>query len=172
MKLSPIIERPEWQSFRQRTLYAVITLLFWGIWIYLWRPLFDLLCWILGLHPQAYSGSEGEHYQSLLHLFAIYLLIIAVLGGSLLLWALYNYLRFRGVERRRARPALDTADQGRHYTLDPALLQDWQLERRLVVHHDRHSNVIGVEGGAVPWLRPEPPGQTLRRMPHASPPGR
>lgn len=160
-----IIEHPEWQTFRQRTLYALITLAFWVLWAYLWQPLLDFFGWAVGLSAYRQAGTPQEDYLGLLHLFGIYTLVIAVLGGSLVLWALYNYLRFRGADRRRPRPAVNAADQGLHYTLDPDELRGWQQERRLVIHHDEHSNVIGVDCDESNWRRESPEPGPPRRMP-------
>jgi len=40
---SPIIERSDLQSPRQRTLYGALTLAFWAFWFYLWLPVLALL---------------------------------------------------------------------------------------------------------------------------------
>ena len=148
-----IIEHPEWQTLRQRTLYGSITLVFWLAWGYLWTPLLTFAAWAFGLSKSYEHMVTLEGYRGLLHLFGIYLLVIACMGGSLLIWAFYNYFRFRGIERRRQRPAVDPTMLGEHYHLDPALLAKWQSCRRLVIHHDDFSNVMGVETSDDEWFR-------------------
>lgn len=159
-----IIEHPEWQTLRQRTLYASITLVFWMAWGYLWTPLLTFAAWAFGLSKSYEHMVTLEGYRGLLRLFGLYLLVIAGMGGSLLAWAFYNYFRFRGIERRRQRPAVDSTMLGEHYHLDPALLANWQSSRRLVIHHDAFSNVMGVETEEGEWFRDAPlPGYPVAK---------
>ncbi|MDE2584798.1 MAG: poly-beta-1,6-N-acetyl-D-glucosamine biosynthesis protein PgaD, partial [Betaproteobacteria bacterium] len=148
----------------QRTLYGSLTLIFWMAWGYLWTPLLTFAAWAFGLTKSYEHMVTLQGYRGLLHLFGVYLLVIVVMGGSLLVWAFYNYFRFRGIERRRQRPAVDPVMLGEHYHLDPALLAKWQNCRRLVVHHDDFSNVTGVETDEGAWFRKAPlPGHPVAK---------
>ena len=144
---SPIIERPDLQTPRQRTLYGAITLAFWAFWIYLWVPLLALLAWALGVQ-QAYKYMvDLGGYRELLHVLEIYAVVIAILGGTLMVWASYNIFRFRGVEKRSARPGVSEADIGRDLDHDEKSVMRWQRERLLSVRYDdagRMANVRGV----------------------------
>lgn len=160
-----IIERPEWQSFGQRTLYASITLVFWAAWGYLWIPLITFLAWAMGFGAIYDRMVMLDGHHGLLQMLGIYSLVVLLLGGSLLLWAMYNYIRFRGVDRRRPRSAVEASVLGPHYHLDPAMLSSWQQAKRLVIHHDLASNVTGVETSAGSWFRSEQRLPPRRRMP-------
>ena len=150
-----IIERSELQSKNQKIVYGVITLGFWALWLYLCLPLLSLLAWALGfnlLYKQMvlYGGYEG-----LLRVLGFYLLIIAILGGSLLLWAFYNYFRFRGMERRRASKAVDLDRKSTRLGLKPNHLMQWQKSKRLVIHYGPCCRIIGVEAKHQSWLTEE-----------------
>jgi biofilm PGA synthesis protein PgaD len=151
---SPIIERSDLQSPRQRTLYGALTLAFWAFWIYLWVPVIALLAWSLGVQ-QAYQYMVVlGGYQEVIRLFGLYSLVILLLGGALVLWALYNIVRFRGVERRTAALPVTAAEIGRDFGQDPKSVTRWQQEQRLYVTHDETGRIARVEilvdGAAVP----------------------
>ena len=142
---SPLIERPDLQSRSQRTLYGALTLVFWALWLYLWVPLLALLAWSLGVQ-QAYKYMVVlGGYRDVLNLLGFYALVILLLGGGLVLWAVYNIIRFRGVERRTAAPPVTPAESGREFGQDPAAVARWQSAQRLYVTHDERGRIARVE---------------------------
>ena len=140
-----IIESPQWQDVRQRMLYGSFTVAFWLLWSYLWLPIVGVLGWVVGIGAAHYHMIVLEGYRGLSALLPLYLLIIALLGGSLVSWAQYNLIRFRGTERRTrskdARPEMLAA----HFGVDATDLNQWLSVRRLVLHHDQHGRLIKVE---------------------------
>ena len=151
---SPLIERPDLQSTRQRTLYGALTLAFWGFWFYLWLPVFALLAWMLGLQQAFKYMVVLGGYHEVIRLLGIYSLIIVLLGGGIVFWANYNITRFSGVERRRVNPPVTPADIGRDFGQDPKSVARWQSEKRLYVMHDDEGHIARVEimidGASVP----------------------
>ncbi len=142
---SPLIERSDLQSPRQRTLYGVLTLAFLAFWIYLWVPVLALLAWSLGLQ-QAYKYMVVfGGYRDVLNLLGLYSVVILALGGALVLWAVYNIIRFRGVEKRRAAPPVSATEVGHYFGHDPDSVARWQSEQRLYVTHDPHGAIAFVE---------------------------
>jgi biofilm PGA synthesis protein PgaD len=142
---SPLVERSDLQSPRQRTLYGALTLVFWAFWLYLWLPLLALLAWSLGVEEAyKYMVTLGG-YHAVLTLLGIYALIILLLGGTLILWAVYNILRFGGVENRVAAPAVTALEIGREFGQDPEAVARWQTEQRLYVTHDQQGRIERVE---------------------------
>jgi poly-beta-1,6-N-acetyl-D-glucosamine biosynthesis protein PgaD len=151
---SPLIERSDLQSPRQRTLYGTLTLAFWVFWVYLWLPVLALLAWTLGVQ-QAYKYMIVlGGYHDVIKLLGIYTLIILLLGGALILWATYNIIRFRGVERRIAPVPVTPTEIARDFDQDRNSVARWQSEQRLYVTHDQEGNIARVEilvdGAAVP----------------------
>jgi biofilm PGA synthesis protein PgaD len=151
---SPLVERPDLQSPQQRTLYGVLTLLFWAFWLYLWVPVLALLAWSLGIE-QAYKYMVVlGGYRDVIRLASFYGLVILLLGGGLVLWAVYNILRFRGVEKRTAALPVTPNEIGSYFGQAPAAVAHWQGGRRLYVHHDEGGGIAAVEiladGAAVP----------------------
>jgi biofilm PGA synthesis protein PgaD len=141
---SPLIERPDLQTRGQRTLYGTLTVGFWMFWIYLWVPLLALLAWTLGVQ-QAYKYMvQLGGYHQVMRVLEAYALVIVALGGALLIWAAYNIYRFRGVEKRSARPGVTEADIGRDLDHDPLSVKRWQGTQRLVVTHDAAGRLVDV----------------------------
>jgi biofilm PGA synthesis protein PgaD len=151
---SPLIERSDLQSPRQRTLYGALTLGFWAFWFYLWLPLLALLAWALGVQ-QAYKYMIVlGGYQDVLRLLAIYALVILLMGGALVCWAAYNIIRFRGIERRTDALPVTPTEIGRDFGQNPNSVARWQNVQRLYVTHDDAGRIARVEmlidGAAVP----------------------
>jgi biofilm PGA synthesis protein PgaD len=139
-----IIERPDLQSARQRTLYGLLTLVFWALWFYLWVPLLALLAWALGVQQAfKYMAVVGSYHQ-MAKVLGDYGLVILLFGGSLLLWAGYNIMRFSGVERRAAPMPVSAGEITRYFGTDQSDLADWYHERCLVVTHDEHGQIARV----------------------------
>ena len=142
---SPLIERPDLQSPRQRALYGSLTLAFWAFWFYLWLPVLALLAWALGLQ-QAYKYMVVlGGYHDVIRLLGFYGLIITLLGGGLVFWALYNILRFGGVERRAEALPVTAAEIGLEFRQNPQSVALWQGAQRLYVTHDQDGRIALVE---------------------------
>jgi biofilm PGA synthesis protein PgaD len=149
--ISPLIERPDLQSPRQRTLYGALTLAFWAFWFYLWLPLLALLAWSLGLQQAFKYMVVLGGYHDVIRLVGVYALVILLLGGGLLLWAGYNIFRFGGVENRTSALPVTPVEIGRHFGQQPEAVANWQNQQRLYVTHDQDGRIARVDaliGGA------------------------
>lgn len=140
-----IIESPHWQDVRQRVLYGSLTLAFWLLWSYLWLPLIGFLGWLLGIGVAHHHMIVLEGYRGLSTLLPLYLLIIVSLGGSLITWAQYNLIRFRGTKRRRRSKDVPLEMLATDFAVDATVLSQWLKLRRLVLHHDQHGQLVEVE---------------------------
>ena len=137
-----IIDKPGLQSARQRVLYGSMTVLFWALWIYLWLPVLAVVGWVLGLRIAYFQMVVLNGYAGLLHLLRFYLTVIAGLGGSLLIWAYYNFFRFRGTNRRSHVPKVGVDETSRHYGIDPAVVAGWIDSRRVTLYHDANGKLL------------------------------
>lgn len=142
-----IIEQAKSTPGRLKLLYGMLTVVFWGLWLYLWMPLITFLAWLLGLDAFITHMVNLEGYRGLKQLLAVYGMVIVFLGGSLVVWAIYNLVRFRGKDRRAERALVSTADMADYAGLYPAELKAAQSSQRLVLHHDDHARVTGIERG-------------------------
>ena len=140
-----IIDRPSLQTSRQRLIFGSMTFIFWALWIYLWLPIVALIGWMLGFRIAYYEMIVKFGYVSLQHLLVFYLYIILFLGASLLVWAYYNYFRFRNMARRAQVEEVSIAALSQRYQTAPETLALWTQARRLTIHHDAEGKVIGAE---------------------------
>ena len=147
-----IFEKPSLAPLPHRVGWAFFTALFWVIWGYLWMPLVTLLAWGLGLH--AYTGyfDDNKFFQmhQMEHIAILYSSIVGLMGGSLLLWARIEFLRFHNVNRRSVPLPVKLDELADYASLSQDSLQHWSTARRLVVHHDDHGHVMMDEGGPSP----------------------
>jgi biofilm PGA synthesis protein PgaD len=137
-----IIDKPQWQTAKQRAVFGSVTLLFWAFWIYLWLPVLAAVGWLLGFRIAYREMVERRGYVELVEQLGLYGFIVACLGGSLLLWAYYNYFRFRGVERRKERPPVTLEQTSARYQIELQELGRWTGAARLVIHHGVDGRVI------------------------------
>lgn len=139
-----IIDRPDLQTWPQRAVSGTLTTLFWLMWLALWMPLVTLAGWVAfgwRFKIQMFDLGGLEGFRDLI---VVYAAVIAAMSGALMSWARYNYLRFRGVERRRQIDSVSlqalAAFAGQHVDT----MQAWRRMRVMVAHHDVEGRVAAV----------------------------
>jgi len=137
-----IIEHPSLVPLHSRLGWSCVTALFWGIWIYLWMPLATLAGWSFGIYQAHHYFQWEQQVVELKRLLALYSIVIAAFGGSLLAWALSEYMRFRNKSRRSAAVPVLPQDLARHAGVQAEDLASWQTLRCAVAHHDEHGGLI------------------------------
>ncbi|RJG06025.1 poly-beta-1,6-N-acetyl-D-glucosamine biosynthesis protein PgaD [Noviherbaspirillum cavernae] len=143
--MSLIIDQPSLTSIPKRIGWGGVTFLFWTVWIYLWMPFITLAAWMFGYY-QAYSQFRWEQeVEELKRLVILYTTIVAWLGGSLLLWARVEYMRFRNVHRRAWPVPATTEDLARYAELPAAEVNAWQHARCVIARHDEHGKLVGAD---------------------------
>lgn len=130
---------------RQRIVDGAVTFAFWVFWIYLWLPLLALFAWMLGVQ-QAYKYMIVlDGFRDVVRLLATYGMVIGLLGGTLIAWAVYNILRFGGIERRVLRPPITSVEIARDFGFDPIDVERWQDARTVQVTHDENGRIVHVD---------------------------
>ena len=114
---------------------ALLTLLFWGVWLYLVLPLVSLLLWFFGVRLFIQEITKGA-YEGLRLSLADYSLILLVLVALLALWIAWNVSRYGGSNDRRTVRLADVTDREvqKWFRLDESLLSVLRGER--FVHVD------------------------------------
>jgi len=142
MKQPLIINSPSLQSLSERYLSALFTFLFWIIWIFLWTPLVTLIGWLLGLDLVYLEMIELEGYKAVITDFGLFLICVAVIGFILGIWALYNFMRFKDIDRRAAIEPVNNHQLSIFFAIDPSLLTKQQKSQCLSVYFDDHGNIV------------------------------
>lgn len=145
MKSPLIIDRPDLQAWHQKVLFGTLTAAFWVGWMFLWLPLLTLLGWAFFGYRFHLHMITLDGYKGFLELLAVYALVIIGMGGALVLWATYNHLRFRGVDRRRLTEAPSTAVIAAQIKHPQEAIQAWRDYAILTVHHDAQGGILRVE---------------------------
>ena len=140
-----IIDRPELQSGQQRAVYHVLTAMFWLLWVVLWLPLVTLLAWFFFGYQFHFHMIKLDGYVGFLDVLSIYGLVILGMSGSLMLWAKYNHLRFRGMDRRKSFNPPITAELALLHGQTTQDIEQWQDLDIVCVHHDAHGRIERVD---------------------------
>ncbi|MDH4230318.1 MAG: poly-beta-1,6-N-acetyl-D-glucosamine biosynthesis protein PgaD [Nitrospirota bacterium] len=130
-----IIDQPALQGRSSRRWSTAFTLLFWLLWFALWIPVINLGAWLLGHEPLLFSPPElfsGRHQFWMMVTWHV--VVIAMIPGTLGVWAMYNLVKFKGKERRVLPHSLSLEDTAVWFEVDPQALVRWQRSRRLVIH--------------------------------------
>lgn len=138
-----IIEHPELQNLLQRYGGWTVTVIGWLLWIYLVLPLLALGAWVLGidfLYRTLVLGLEREDFIALL---GTYGTGIALLATVYLGWAVYSYLRWRHVERRRSTRLVDDETLRKTHGLDPESFAALRSAQRLTLSAERVARLLG-----------------------------
>jgi biofilm PGA synthesis protein PgaD len=127
---------------------ALLTVLFWGVWLYLVLPLVSLLLWALGVRFFIEQMRQGG-YEALLASLVAYSSVLLVLVGVLALWIAWNVARYGGRSDRRTvrREAVTDAEVRQAFHLEDGLLPMLRRERLLRVDLDGDHGVVVIADG-------------------------
>ena len=139
-----IIAKPEKQRLGQKLIFGSLTLIFWGAWSFLWQPLANMIGWSFGFYAFYEHLVVLQGWHGVVSQLPIYLEVVEIMGGALILWALINWGRFSGKERRRARQAVDHEAMAEWLAQPTDKIAAWQQAQRLVVHYDSTGGLIEV----------------------------
>lgn len=137
-----VIDTPSLQSLRQKYFSTLITFVFWVVWIFLWTPLVTLLGWFLSIDQVYIQMIALNGYEEVIDDFVLFVRCVAGMGGALAIWALYNFGRFRNVERRAALPPVSNAQLSDFFHVDIETLSQQQAAQCLSVGFDDDGNII------------------------------
>ena len=139
-----IINNPDALKRHHKITSVGVTLIFWMIVIYLWQPLISLVAWAFGYklfyeHMLILGGLEG-----FIEMLVYYLIIVAILGGGLILWAVVNKLRFKNRVRRSGVPAVKPEWVAEHFKITPAEQAVWANSKNLTITISEDSEISTV----------------------------
>ena len=108
---------------------ALLTVLFWGVWLYLVLPLVSLLLWAFGVRFLVEQIRLGG-YEGLLGSLITYGMVLLVFVSLLALWIAWNVVRYGGSSDRR--------------TVKRAEVPDWVVRGKFRID-DGHLSVLRAE---------------------------
>ncbi len=148
-----IIHRPQLQPFAQRTLWRMVTVLMWALYLYLLAPLLTLVMWLLGFRIASQQLQEREYGVDPFVLLSLPLMALAC---ALLLigWAEYNRRRFSGPDRRRHHDRIARSEVALALGASQEVMRQLDQGRITVLHMDDEAHPRGATTREVPVLPP------------------
>ncbi|MEM7252109.1 MAG: poly-beta-1,6-N-acetyl-D-glucosamine biosynthesis protein PgaD [Pseudomonadota bacterium] len=136
-----VIDRPDRQSLGQRYGHLALTVMFWAIWLYLWLPLITLVMWGLGIHRFYDRMVFLEGYRVFLENIVLYQSVIVAIGVIYIGWALWNNLRFKDIERRKATPLIDDHEMTDFFAISQHDLVALRSASSATIVHNRNGAI-------------------------------
>lgn len=99
-----IIDTPKLQTLQLKYTSTLLTLAFWVLWFYLWVPLITLAGWWFQIRFFQQEMIMVDGFDAFLEVLPTFIGVTFALTGTLGFWALYNYKRFKGIDRRKPLP--------------------------------------------------------------------
>jgi biofilm PGA synthesis protein PgaD len=103
------------------------------------------------------TSLEGLRVIAVMPTLQDYGIVIAFNASLLIGWAIYNYIRFRGSDRRRGTRAVAPEVVARHFGADDALAARMSRARIGVLHLDPEGRILRFESDAPDPARVEAP---------------
>ena len=142
-RIPAIIKRPDLVNPAKRSILAIIATIGWILWIYLLMPFGAVLAWWFGYQRlDLFILVDPVRTAQTLKIYAI---IIAAGGVLFILWATYNWLRFRRVDRRGAPPIADAKAISQAFLIEPFEVKKAQAGKVLAFDFDEYGQIIQVE---------------------------
>lgn len=142
-RIPEIILRPDLISFNKKTVLAFVAMIGWIIWLYIISPVFSLLAWWFGYQQlNIFVLDDPARTMQTLQIYAY-----VILGGGLIfiLWASYNWIRFRKSHRRGAHPIANAEEIGHTLGLTEAQILFARQHKTMTFSFDEAGNIIGME---------------------------
>jgi len=120
---------------------AVLTIIAWIAFIYLFGA------GIVAILRGAAQGPQAPLWSTFLPTMgtlSAYLLVAAINAAILVAWAIYNHLRFAGLDRRTSPAAIGAAQLARSFALDAKGVEDINASKVVVIHHDEEGRIMKV----------------------------
>jgi biofilm PGA synthesis protein PgaD len=137
-----IIDNPSLKGFFRNMGEWSFTALMWGVWIYLFLPILNILLWLFGIRHFYVEVIEKGGYLELLGLVKNIGWTILIVFAVLRLWGYYNYKKFGQLNRRKFPLATSTEVLSNYYNVPAQTIQELQGQKEISI--DTESNVFGV----------------------------
>ena len=132
---------------RDRARDTVLTLLMWGVYIYLWIPLITLGAWLAGFERFYEVMIDYGGFDVVMGLLDWYALMIITIAACIVSWSGINYRRFHGKERRYSAPVTETRKISEFFGVPETEVSRIQSSRRLVIDLDDLGGISNITHG-------------------------
>ena len=144
-----IIENPGWLRWRDRMFHNSILAAIWIFWAYLWLPIITIFAWAGKVWFTWDQMVEKNGLAEFFQLLSTWGWILLALNVIFVIWAIYNYLYFRNLNRRKARPAVSIADVANYHQKDSREIEEWWYAKAMIVQHHENGVIASINTKAV-----------------------
>lgn len=144
---------------------SLLTVGFWAVWLYLVLPLISLLLWAFGVRLFLREIAI-DRFESLRASLVTYSSILLGLVVLLVLWIVWNVVRYGGSHDRRTVKRAEVTDQEvrEAFHLDESLLDSMRTGRLMRIDLDEDDCVVVIAAaspqGAIPGIEAGPEGRS------------
>lgn len=110
---------------------GVLTILFWGLWFYLWLPVISLIAWWMGFNLFYKHMVELGGFSGFIKFLDVFLSGILFLCGALYAWSLYNRKRYGSYHRRHKILTTDMNQMADSINVSKEKLHETQMAKRV-----------------------------------------
>jgi poly-beta-1,6-N-acetyl-D-glucosamine biosynthesis protein PgaD len=115
-RIPDIVYRPDLVGKARKGALALVSLVAWSIWLYLLLPAAALLAWWFGY--QRLDIFVLQDPAGTIQTLIVYAFNIGLAGIAFILWAVYNWIKFGGEDRRGATMLVDNTAIGQAFQID------------------------------------------------------
>lgn len=149
----PLIVQDKGQSLFQRYGFRALTILFWVLFLSLFRIAVTPFAWFIGAQNVYEFFSYKVEADDFFQLLSLYVLIVLVIGFCLVGWARYNQFRFQRRERRTIfRAPAGQKETATFFQLPKSMDVIVTGSRRMTFHHDETGQLIDIDAALSPIL--------------------
>ena len=141
-RIPAIVRRPDLIGVTRRGLFAVLGAVGWFVWLHMLSPLAAALAWWFGYRRfEAYVLADAVRTGQTLR---VYGMVVGAAGGLFILWSLYNWIRFRGRDRRGAPASVPPREIGRAFAIPEETVLAAQRGKVVVFDFDEGGDILQV----------------------------
>jgi poly-beta-1,6-N-acetyl-D-glucosamine biosynthesis protein PgaD len=126
------------------TAEVIVTVLFWGLWLYLVMPLVSLILWLAGVYIFVDQMVVLGGYQSFIDMLYRYSMAVVLMMVTIFLWVWWNASRYGSLRNKRIlQPAVVTnAELAAAAATTEEVIAILQSRKHLVVDFDDEKRLI------------------------------
>ncbi len=129
--------------FSRRVAELMITVVFWGLWVYLVTPLLSLMLWFIGIYLFVDRMITLGGYEAFAEQIVNYGSAVFVMWLTLTLWVIWNLRRYGQHNRRTEPPPYVTDDQmAEAMHLPVGTISRAHASRHIHLHFDQHERPV------------------------------
>ena len=147
-RIPEVIHRPDLLDLAKRSTLAMIATTGWLIWLYLLMPLAAVVAWWFGYQRlDLFVLKDPERTLETITVFSI---LIGLGGTAFIVWALYNWFRFRHRDRRTAAARADVTAIAQDFIIPTDAVVLAQCAKIVDFNFDDTGQITGINAKPLP----------------------